>query len=252
MAENISSQPNSRFNFVRIVEVLLQPQRTFALIAEESRSNWSTPMLALSISASLGVLLSGYLTSRAAMMGEMQLPRDWEWWTPDMQANYMQAQQSMQGPVFSYIIPLFSALVALWLGWLLLSGLLHLGSTLFGGRGSMLGAFNITAWANVPFLIRDLLRLIYMLIAGHSIVSPGLSGFAGSAAFIAQLLARLDIFFVWSCILLVIGFAKSDSLTKPKALANVVLVSLLLLLLRAGVGALLSSASGLMVQRPFF
>jgi len=121
MTENITLQSTSRFNFARIVEMLLQPQRTFALLAEELRSSWSTPMLALSISAFLGVIVSGYLTSRAAMMGEVQLPRDWEWWTPDMQANYMQAQQSMQGPVFSYIIPLVSALVGLWLGWLILS-----------------------------------------------------------------------------------------------------------------------------------
>lgn len=252
MTENITLQSTSRFNFARIVEMLLQPQRTFALLAEELRSSWSTPMLALSISAFLGVIVSGYLTSRAAMMGEVQLPRDWEWWTPDMQANYMQAQQSMQGPVFSYIIPLVSALVGLWLGWLILSGLLHLGSTLLGGRGSMQGALNITGWASLPFLIRDVLRIMFMLIVGHSITSPGLSGFAGSAAFWAQLLTRVDIFFIWSIVLLVIGFGIGDSLPKAKAITDVVVVALLLLLLQSGIGALLSNASGLVVQRPFF
>ncbi|MBL8103255.1 MAG: YIP1 family protein [Anaerolineales bacterium] len=252
MTENITLQSTGRFNFARIVEVFLQPQRTFALLAEEARPSWSTPMLTLSISAFLSVIVSGYLTSRAAMMGEVQLPRDWQWWTPDMQANYMQAQQSMQGPVFAYIIPLVSALTGLWLGWLILSGLLHLGSTLLGGRGSMQGALNITGWASLPFLIRDVLRIIFMLIAGHSITSPGLSGFAGSAAFAAQLLARVDIFFIWSCILLMIGFGAGDSLSKAKAVTNVVVVTLLLLLLQSGIGTLLSNASGLAVQRPFF
>ena len=252
MTENITLQSKSRFNFARIVEVLLQPQRTFGLLAEEARPNWSTPMLALSISAFLGVIVSGYLTSRAAMMGEVQLPRDWEWWTPDMQANYMQAQQSMQGPVFAYVIPLVSALVGLWLGWLILSGLLHLGSTLLGGRGSMQNALNITGWASLPFLIRDILRIVFMLIVGHSIASPGLSGFAGSAAFVAQMLARVDIFFIWSIVLLVIGFGVGDSLPKLKAITNVVIVTLLLLLLQSGIGTLLSNASGLVVQRPFF
>ena len=245
-------QSKSRFNFARIVEVFLQPQRTFALLVEEARSNWSTPMLALSLSAFLGVIVSGYLTSRAAMMGEVQLPRDWEWWTPDMQANYMQAQQSMQGPVFAYVIPLVSALVGLWLGWLILSGLLHLGSTLLGGRGSMQSALNITGWASLPFLIRDILRIVFMLIVGHSITSPGLSGFAGSAAFVTQMLARVDIFFIWSIVLLVIGFGVGDSLPKLKAITNVVIVTLLLLLLQSGIGTLLSNASGLVVQRPFF
>ena len=252
MTENISLESKSRFNFARVVEILLQPQRTFALLVEEARSSWSTPMLALSISAFLSVIVSGYLTSRAAMMGEMQLPRDWQWWTPDMQANYMQAQQSMQGPVFAYIIPLISALVGLWLGWLILSGLLHLGSTLLGGRGSMQGALNITGWASLPFLVRDVLRIVFMLIVGHSITSPGLSGFAGSAAFAAQLLARVDIFFIWSIVLLVIGFSVGDGLPKTKAIADILIVTLLLLLVQSGIGTLLSNASGLVVQRPFF
>ncbi|MBI3151143.1 MAG: YIP1 family protein [Chloroflexi bacterium] len=252
MTENIALQPTSRFNFARIVEVLLQPQRTFSLIAGEARPSWLTPMLTLSASTVLSVIVSGYLTSRAAMMGEVQLPRDWQWWTPEMQSNYMAAQQSMQGPVFAYIIPLVSALIGLWLGWLILSGLLHLGSTLLGGRGSMQGALNITGWGSLPFLVRDALRIVFMLIAGHAISSPGLSGFAGSAAFVGQVLARVDVFFLWVCVLLVIGFSAGDSLPKTKAVTSVVVVTLLLLLAQAGIGAMLSNASGLVVQRPFF
>lgn len=164
----------------------------------------------------------------------------------------MRAQQAMQGPVFAYIIPLVGALIGLWLGWLILSGLLHLGSTLLGGRGSMQGALTVTGWASLPFLVRDVLRIIYMLLAGHAIASPGLSGFTESSVFLAQVLARVDIFFLWSCLLLVIGFGISDALPKMKAVANIVLVSLLLLLVQAGIGVVLSNLSGLAVQRPFF
>lgn len=243
---------SKRFQFARIPEVLLHPQRTFASIAEGSRASWQTPMLALSLSTALSVIVSGYLTARAAMMGEMQLPRDWEWWTPDMQNNYMQAQQSMQGPVFTYVIPLVGALLGLWLGWLILGGLLHFGSTIFGGRGSMQGALTITGWASLPFLVRDALRIIFMLMAGHSIQSPGLSGFVENSPFAAQLLSRIDIFLIWTILLLILGVGAVDSLPRPKAIANVVIVTLLLLLLQSGVGALFSGASGLAVQRPFF
>ena len=169
-----------------------------------------------------------------------------------MQNNYMQAQQSMQGPVFTYVIPLAGALIGLWLGWLILGALLHFGSTVFGGRGSMQSALTITGWASLPFLVRDLLRIIFMLIAGHSIQSPGLSGFVESSAFAAQFLSRVDLFFIWTLVLLIIGFGIADNMPRTKAIANVVIVSILLLLLRSGVGALLSGASGLAVQRPFF
>lgn len=252
MTQINETKSTGKIQFSRILEILFQPKRTLGLIAEETRSSWGMPMLTLSISTILGIIVSGYLNARAAMLGEMPLPRDWEWWTPDMQNNYMQAQQSMQGPVFTYVIPLVGALLGLWLGWLILGGLLHLGSTVFGGRGSMQSALTMTAWASLPFLVRDVLRIIFMLVAGHSIQSPGLSGFIENSPFIAQVLSRVDLFFLWCLFLLVIGFGISDSLTRPKAFANVLIVSLLLLAIQAGIGAALSGASGLAIQRPFF
>jgi hypothetical protein len=252
MSQTNETKPPKTLQFSRILEVLFQPKRTLGAIAENARAGWGMPMLALSVSAALSVIVSGYLNARAAMLGEMPLPRDWEWWTPDMQNNYMQAQQSMQGPVFTYIIPLVGALLGLWLGWLILGGLLHLGSTVFGGRGSMQSALTMTAWASLPFLVRDVLRIIFMLITGHSIQSPGLSGFVENSPFLAQVLSRVDLFFLWCLVLLVIGFGISDSLTRPKAFANVLIISLLLLAIQAGIGAALSSASGLAIQRPFF
>ena len=252
MTESNITKPASKLNFARILSVLFQPRRTFTEIAGETGSSWLTPMLALSLSALLSVIVSGYLTARAAMMGEIPLPPDWQYWTPDMQNNYMQAQQSMQGPVFVYVIPFVSAFVGLWLGWLIFSGLLHLGSTLLGGRGSMQGALNVVGWAYLPFVVRDLLRVIYMLLAGHAIVSPGLSGFASNAVFWAQILSRVDLFFMWSAILLVIGFSLSDGLSRNKSIAGVALVLILLLLVQAGFGSLVSGIGGMASQNPIF
>jgi len=202
-------------------------------------------MLTLSLSSLLSVVVSGYLTSRAALQGQVTLPPDWQYWTPDMQNNWMLGQQATQGATFVYIIPLVSALVGLWLGWLILSGLLHLGSTLLGGRGSMQGALNIVGWGNLPFMVRDVLRVIFMLLASHAIVSPGLSGFATGSVFISQILSRVDIFFIWNAILLVIGFSIADGLSRNKAAIGVVIVLVILLLILAGFGVLGSSLSGI-------
>jgi len=221
-------------------------------MASESRATWLTPMLLLSITAILVVLVAGYLKSRAALTGEVTLPPDWQFWTPEMQDNYMRAQQATQGPVFLYIMPMIGPLTGLWVGWLLLAALLHFASTLLGGRGSMQGALNIVAWASLPFAVRDILRIIFMLAAGHAIMSPGLSGFTSTPGFVSQLLTRLDIFLVWHVILLVMGFALTDGLPRPKAVTGVVIVLMLVLLAQAGLGALGSSFGGSAVQRPFF
>jgi hypothetical protein len=111
---------------------------------------------------------------------------------------------------------------------------------------------NVVAWASLPLVVRDILRIVFMLVAGHAIISPGLSGFTTSPGFVAQLLTRLDIFMIWHVILLVIGFAISDSLPRAKAVTGVVAVVLLALFAQAGLGALTSSFGGLAVQRPFF
>ena len=221
-------------------------------MASESRATWFTPMLLLSIIAILVVVVAGYLKSRAAMMGEIQLPPDWEFWTPEMQNNYMQAQQATQGPVFLYIMPIIASLTSLWLGWLLLAGLLHFGSTLLGGRGSMQSALNVVAWSSLPFAVRDILRIVFMLTAGHAIISPGLSGFTSTPGFVSQLLARVDVFLIWHVVLLVIGFALTDGLPRGKAVTGVLVVIVLVLLAQSGLGALVSGFGGLAVQRPFF
>ena len=244
MTESNPPVPTRHLNFARILEVLLHPKRAFAEIAGESVSSWLTPMLALSVSSSLVIVVGGFLKARAAAMGEIQLPPDWQYWTPDMQNNFMQAQQATQGATFVYIIPLISALAGLWLGWLILSGLLHLGSTLLGGRGTMGSAFNVVGWANLSFALRDVLRVVFILIAGHAIVSPGLSGFAGGTVFLAKMLSLVDIFFIWNAILLIIGFIAADGLPRTKAIIAVAIILLAILLAQAGVGALISSFSG--------
>ena len=248
----LEKQPARRFDVSRLLPVLIRPRKTFAEMAAESRATWLTPMLVLTVTALLVVLVSGYLKTRATMMGEVTMPPDWQWWTPEMQNNYMQAQQATQGTTFIYIIPLVGAWTGLWLGWVLVAGLLHLGSTLLGGRGTMQGALNVVAWASLPFAIRDILKTIYMLSAGHAIGSPGLSGFATSAGFLPQLLARLDLFVIWYVILLIIGMAIFDGLTRGKAVVDVLVVTLLILFAQAGLGSLFSNIGGQAVQRPFF
>ena len=249
---NTTSNTARRIDMPRIFAVFFNPRATFAEMASEARATWLTPMLVLSSSAILAVVAAGYLKTRAAMMGEISLPPDWQWWTPEMQNNYMQAQQATQGPVFMYVMPLIGSLTGLWLGWLVIAGLLHLGSTLLGGRGYMQNALNLVAWGSLPFALRDILRVAYMFLAQHAISSPSLSGFASDSGFLYQILARTDLFLLWNIILLVIGFAVADGLPKGKSFANVFVVLLLMLIAQAGLAALASSFGGSAIQRPFF
>jgi len=245
-------QPAKQLDLPRLISMLLHPEKTFSEMSSESRGTWLTPMLVLSISGILAVIVSGYLNARNTFIGEAPLPPDWEFWTPEAQESFLQAQQTTQGPLFTYILPILGVLLSLWLGWIIFSGILRLASTLLGGRGTMQSALNVVAWASLPFVVRDLLRIVFMFLAGHVITSPGLSGFASDSGFMSSLLAQTDIFLFWNIALLVTGFAIFDGLPRGKALAGVLIIVLVILFTQAGLGALVSSFGATGVERSFF
>jgi hypothetical protein len=238
------------FCFKRIPAFLIHPRQGVEHLAAEEKPTWLTPMLVLSIMFLLRTIVSGTLQSRASAMGQTTLPADWLYWTTDMQNNYMQAIQATQGWVFVYFIPAVIGLAKLWLGWFIVGGLLHLASTLLGGRGSIRSVLNLTAWACLPFALRDLLRVGFMLIAGHTITNPGLSGFGG-ALFLSKTLASVDVFFVWFSILLGMGLRVTDNLSFGKAVAAVGVVCLLVLLVQGGFGTLSASLGGMIITSTF-
>lgn len=244
--------PKKRLDFSKVMALFLRPRQVFESIAANGHPTWQTPLLILSVTALLVVLVGGYFNARAAQMGTSALPTDFDYWTPEMQQNYFSAQQAMSGPTFVYVIPLVGAWISLWLGWLALGGLMHLASTLLGGRGSMGSALHVAAWASLPFALRDLLRIIFMLVVQRSLVSPGLSGFADGAGFLAQILSHADLFLVWQVLLLMMGFFLVDNLSKNKAILGVLIVLTLILLAWSGLGMLGASLSGTAIQRPFF
>jgi hypothetical protein len=225
-----------RFDLPRLASVLLRPTQSFLPMSADKHSTWLTPMLLLSLTTILVVIVTGYLKTQAALNSVVELPPDWEFWTPEMQENYLQAQQTTQGPAINYVLPAIGALLSLWFGWVVFSGIMRLVSTLLGGRGSMQSALNIVGWAGVPFALRDVLRMLFMLSAGRVIASPGLSGFA-EAGFALQFLAHTDLFMFWNIALLGIGFSVVDGLPRGKATIGGAVIVFLLLAIRSAIGA---------------
>lgn len=239
-----------QFDFKRLLGFLFQPRQVIPRLAAEEKPVWLLPMLVICVMFLVRIIVSGYFQAQAAAQGQVNLPPDWQYWTPDMQNNYMQAQQTLKGPVYVYIIPATLGLARIWLSWLIIGGLTHLASTLLGGRGKMATALNLVAWACLPFILRDLLRVVYMIIVHHTIASPGLSGLV-TTPFLVKLLTSVDLFFLWFAVLLVVGLRKADNLPLGKAIASVAIVLVIALLAQAGLGSLTSKLSGMTITRMF-
>jgi hypothetical protein len=190
------------------------------------------------------------------MAGEITYPPDYQY-TPEQQAQYMQAVQSTQGPVFVYVLPSVASLLGVLTGWLILGGILHLVTTLFGGRGSTAMSMTIVAWASLPLALRALVQIIYMLFTKSIISNPGLSGFSptggsGLMLFVGQILRLIDIFIVWQILLLILGVRASTALSASKSAIGVIVTLCVILALQAGLGYLGSLLGNLSIARPFF
>ena len=249
-------QRPSRLQPQWLLPALFRPRVTFAAIAAEGRPVWLTPMLVLSLTALLLVAVAGPIKAAAIQSGQA-IPPDFQYFTPEQQAQYLQAQAATSGPVFVYVFPALLALLRLWFGWLVMGGLLHLVLTLFGGRGSAAAALNLVAWASLPFAIRDLVRIAVMQLGHQLVANPGLAGFTPAAgglmaAVAAEALARVDIYGLWHLVLLVVGARAMGGLKPGQGVAAVAIAALIALVLGILPGVAASQLSGLTVVRPFF
>jgi hypothetical protein len=218
-------------------------------------SSWLTPLLLLSVTGLLLVLVFGWIQGQTMVAPE--LSPDFQYLSPDQQAQMMQALQMRQGPVFRYVFPALTAILAVWIGWLLVGGMLHLFTTLQGARGDASSALNLVAWSGLPYAVRDILQIIYLLITRKLITASGLSGFipsdtVGLNLFLAELLALIDIYLLWRLLLLIIGIKAASGFSTGKALLSALIPLLIILLLQAGLGYLGATLSGLSIVRMFF
>ena len=257
MAEIEYEEKNKHFLFNWIPSVFFYPHKALQKISTSLKATWQTPLLVISCLVLINVLVSGNLKNKAAMSGEITYPTDYQYWTPEQQAQYTQTLQSTQGPVFVYVLPAITALIGVWIGWLILGGLLHLSTTLLGGRGSTAISMNIVAWGSLPLALRALVQIIYMLAAQKSISNPGLSGFSpigdsGILIFIGLLFRLIDIYILWQILLLILGIRISTGLSTVKSSGGVILAVLVILLLQTGLAFAASMLSNLSITRPFF
>lgn len=235
------AEPPRRLHFNWLFPAIFQPRPTFNKIALYEHGAWLTPILLITVFALVRVFVAAPLQLAALQAAGPVLPQGFETMPPEQQQQILdsqsQAQSLINGPIFIYVFPAVFAVLGTWLGWLITFGLLHLILTLLGGRGSTRSTMNIVAWASLPFLIRDLVRIGYMLVTQRIIVSYGLSGFAPTdgllGPFVGALLSQVDIYLFWYILLIILGVTVSDKLTRVKALGGVLFTILLLMFLQA-------------------
>lgn len=241
-----------------ITSILLRPRATFEKLLAQDNGIWLLPLTILSASAVILVLVMAHTASTTATVVDPTLPPNFEYYPPQSQEQFMQAIEVTNGFTFRYLFPAILAAARVWLGWIIVASSLHFVLTLLGGRGSNRSVLNLTAWAGLPFVIRDLVRIAYIGLTQQTIDFPGLSGFApvettgfpGSG--ITAFLGLIDIYWLWHVILLVLAVKTYRDMAPRKVLAAVTIVQVFALLIQCIPGLLGQSMANLSLIQPFF
>jgi len=249
-------KPPRRWHFELIWPVLRHPRRALPAIASSLQPIWLTPLVVLTALALVQVLAAIPMRQAAAASTMVDLPMDYQYLTPEQQAQFQSSLSASGGPMFTTVFPALAALGRVWLGWLILAAILHLVLTILGARATMGSVLNRVGWASLPFGLQSAVRTLAVVVSRKLISAPGLSGFAPAgdglgATLASQILGQIDLFMIWFVVLLMLSLRAHDDPGASKAWTAVLITLLVALLLIALPGVLVAQLGGLTIVRPF-
>lgn len=220
----------------RPLGVLVSPQATFRSLA--ARPSWLPPLL---------ILLVLFVAAQALAMQRI-----------DMEAVVRDAMEKQNQPIDEEQIATYAAMqskVGLACNVVIFPAALLALAAIFWGLANVAGgeidfkrSLAVTAHGLMPNAVSSLLTIPVILgrqeidvaEAQHGLLASHLAAFApeDAPAWLVALLARVDVFSLWSLALLVVGFAVVARLSKGAAVGVVALLWLLWIGLMVGVAAM--------------
>jgi|GEM_PF-384765 len=235
-SERRSSERRSseRRSFLNILwGILVRPRRTWPYLSEHDRQGWWILMVLLLTLTLIPAAIS-WTYEKRAQTNIVQPSMPYE------RFGYVEQPVTPSGGVnpAGLILHLFGRGAGTVINWLLWATALYLVSV-FWGRSSKFGRmFRLTLWTWVPYAIRGVLQIGFLLIGKSPIWNPGLSGFVidrstsgttlippgvGQVA-LASVLGHIDLFLVWNLFLLIGGLIAFTNLRNKRAVWAVILI----------------------------
>ena len=235
--------PATKNVFQRITGVFFAPVETFADIAR--KPDILAPLLV--------ILVVGFATTFMAM------PKlDWEAMlavqtemvqksNPNLNTADLERIQKTMLPFTKAMVAIGPALLIV--GYLVIALVLWGGCRLMGGSGGYKQALSVTLYGHFPRVILMIVGTVVVMIKGsvnpiylQTLVKSSVAGLANldmmTQPVLFTLLAHLEIFKIWTLVLLIIGFAAVSKLSKAKTAAIVLSIWVMWLIVKVGFAAL--------------
>ena len=243
--------------------MIVRPRATLEVLREHGGRTWWVPALLAVLLIVLPIVVAAPVTARQTREAVRAAQEQWEAEVPaGDEAQIEQAMSVAASPLITVVFPAAGRVVGQVVGWLAWAGALYLAGLALGGRSTFGHMFRMVVWTWLPYVLRGLLQTVYILLSGQLIANPGLSGLVRDSravgemvlarpgpgqTLLAAFLAKVDLFWMWNLVLLVIGVTVFTRLPRRKAVLLTLGVWLLLTavsLLPALVGGLFARQMG--------
>jgi hypothetical protein len=225
----------------RIAGVLFTPAATFAEIAR--RPDILGPLLLfLVVSYATTFIISPRLDWDAVTQMQIEVMKEKNPDLSDQDLERFSRINASMGKVMRFVGP---ALVLLML--VVIAGVLLLAVRLFGGEGNFKQALSTTLYGWIPMLISGIVLTIVAVFAGKVNPVTMASLVKSNPSFLVDmkeqpalftLLSSIDVFTIWTILLLVFGFAALSRLSRGKTAAIIVTLFVVVLAVRMAIAAL--------------
>jgi len=195
---------------VDMAAVLFRPSKIFKKIKENPK--WVLPAIIIILSAVFLVVASRPAQINMALT---QLKHSSQKVPP---GYYAQAKKSIQSPIMT-IVGAVSIAFATAVSLMIAVAFFHFLSSAWGGAADFISGLAVVAFAWSPLVVKNILAGLVSLLSGK-LIAPGLAALLPKTAMITPLgafLGSIDLFILWSLILLAVGINKVYQLSKSKA-----------------------------------
>ncbi len=240
-SEQPAPAPATKNSFQRIAGVFFAPGETFADIAR--KPDILVPLLVILVIACVTTFLviphldwDSMVTQQAEMM-KKQNPN-----MSDADVERMGRITRTMGKAFGYIAPVF-----VFVGYLIIALVLWGACRMMGGEGDFKQAFSATLYAQFPRIVLGIIAAIVVMARGMVDPQQMATVVKSSPAFLVDmkanpvlftLLAQLEIFQIWTLVLLIIGFAALTKLSRAKTAAIVISLWIVTVVVKIGFAAI--------------
>lgn len=235
-------QPNP---FARLSGVLFSPVETFASIAR--RPDWLVPILLIvTVLTASTLIIAPRMDIEGMIREQFDGRKDVSQEQIDGTIRMMKKIRPLT-TVFQVAVPPIFVLVV--------TGVFFVALQMFGGEAKFPEILSVTAYAWIPILIQRILVTALVLPRSHlrpdkvaGILKSNLSAFipSGKNPALFTMFSMLDVFTIWSLILLIIGYTAASRLKRGTVAAIVLtvwIVSVLLFAGLAGIGGMMQGRS---------